>query len=155
MERRDSDTLVLFGATGDLCYRKIFPSLYNLVRRGLLQVPVIGVARAGWDLERLADRVRDSIKNFVSSPDEAAVSHLVGLLRYHDGDYQERETFVALRKVLGDAQRPLYYLAIPPSMFPVVIDHLGTSGSAQGGRVVVEKPFGRDLASAQIGRAHV
>src|SRR5579872_2557671 len=149
MERRDSDTLVLFGATGDLCYRKIFPSLYNLVRRGLLHVPVIGVARAGWNLEQLADRVRDSIKNFVSAPDEATVARLIGLLRYHDGDYRDRDTFVALRKALGDAQRPLYYLAIPPSMFPVVIDHLGTSGSAQGGRVVVEKPFGRDLASAQ------
>ena len=149
MERRDSDTLVLFGATGDLCYRKIFPSLYNLTRRGLLHVPVIGVARAGWNLQQLADRVRDSIKNFVSSPDEAAVSRLVDLLRYHDGDYQDRETFVALRKALGDAQRPLYYLAIPPSMFPIVIDHLGTSGSAKGGRVVVEKPFGRDLASAR------
>ena len=81
MERRDSDALVLFGATGDLCYRKIFPSLYNLTRRGLLHVPVIGVARAGWNLEQLADRVRDSIKNFVSSPDEAAVARLVGLLR--------------------------------------------------------------------------
>ncbi|MGH8300274.1 MAG: glucose-6-phosphate dehydrogenase, partial [Steroidobacteraceae bacterium] len=149
MERRDSDTLVLFGATGDLCYRKIFPSLYNLVRRGLLHVPVIGVARAGWNLEQLAGRVRDSIKNFVSSPDEEALSRLVDLLRYHDGDYRDRETFVALRKALGDSQRPLYYLAIPPSMFPVVIDHLGSSGSAQGGRVVIEKPFGRDLASAR------
>ena len=149
MERRDSDTLVLFGATGDLCYRKIFPSLYNLVRRGLLHVPVIGVARAGWNLEQLANRVRDSIKTFVSSPDEDAVGRLVALLRYHDGDYQDRETFAALRKALGDSQRPLYYLAIPPSMFPVVIDHLGTTGGAQGARVVVEKPFGRDLASAK------
>ena len=149
MERRDSDTLVLFGATGDLCYRKIFPSLYNLVRRGLLHVPVIGVARAGWNLEQLAGRVRDSIKKFVSSPDEEALSRLVALLRYHDGDYRERETFVALRQALGESQRPLYYLAIPPSMFPVVIDHLGSSGSARGARVVVEKPFGRDLASAQ------
>jgi len=149
MERRDSDTLVLFGATGDLCYRKIFPSLYNLARRGLLHVPVIGVARAGWNLEQLAGRVRDSIKTFVTAPDEAAVSQFIGLLRYHDGDYRDRETFVALRQALGDAQRPLYYLAIPPSMFPVVIDHLGASGSAQGARVVVEKPFGRDLASAK------
>ncbi|HTX04372.1 MAG TPA: glucose-6-phosphate dehydrogenase [Steroidobacteraceae bacterium] len=149
MERRDSDTLVLFGATGDLCYRKIFPSLYNLVRRGLLHVPVIGVARAGWNLEQLADRVRDSIKTFVASPDEEALSRLIGLLRYHDGDYRDRETFVALRTALGDSQRPLYYLAIPPSMFPVVIDHLGTSGAAQGARVVIEKPFGRDLASAR------
>lgn len=149
MERRDSDTLVIFGATGDLCYRKIFPSLYNLTRRGLLHVPVIGVARAGWNLEQLANRVRDSIKSFVPSPDQDALARLIALLRYHDGDYQDRETFVALRQALGDSQRPLYYLAIPPSMFPVVIDHLGTSGSAQGGRVVVEKPFGRDLASAQ------
>src|SRR5579872_4410336 len=107
MERRDSDTLVLFGATGDLCYRKIFPSLYNLVRRGLLQVPVIGVARAGWNLDQLADRVRDSVRKFVHSPDEAALGRLVALLRYHDGDYQNRETFVALRKALGDSQRPL------------------------------------------------
>jgi glucose-6-phosphate 1-dehydrogenase len=149
MERRDSDTLVLFGATGDLCYRKIFPSLYQLVRRGLLHVPVIGVARAGWNLEQLAGRVRDSIKTFVSSADEEVVTRLVGLLRYHDGDYRDRETFVALRQALGDSQRPLYYLAIPPSMFPVVIDHLGTTGSAQGARVVIEKPFGRDLASAR------
>ncbi|MGH8318038.1 MAG: glucose-6-phosphate dehydrogenase [Steroidobacteraceae bacterium] len=149
MERRDSDTLVLFGATGDLCHRKIFPSLYNLVRRGLLHVPVIGVARAGWNLEQLADRVRDSIKTFVSSADDETVSRLVGLLRYHDGDYRDRATFVALRQALGDSQRPLYYLAIPPSMFSVVIDHLGASGSAQGARVVIEKPFGRDLASAQ------
>ena len=149
MERRDSDTLVLFGATGDLCYRKIFPSLYNLVRRGLLHVPVIGVARAGWNLDQLANRVRDSVKTFVPSPDQDALARLVALLRYHDGDYQDRETFVALRQALGDSQRPLYYLAIPPSMFPVVIDHLGTSGSAEGGRVVVEKPFGRDLASAR------
>ncbi|HET9106444.1 MAG TPA: glucose-6-phosphate dehydrogenase [Steroidobacteraceae bacterium] len=149
MERRDSDTLVLFGATGDLCYRKIFPSLYSLVRRGVLHVPVIGVARAGWNLEQLADRVRESIKAFVPSPDQDALSRLIGLLRYHDGDYRERETFVALRQALGDSQRPLYYLAIPPSMFPVVIDHLGTTGGARGARVVVEKPFGRDLASAR------
>ena len=149
MERRDSDTLVLFGATGDLCYRKIFPSLYNLVRRGLLHVPVIGVARAGWNLEQLANRVRESIKTFVSAADEDALARMISLLRYHDGDYRDRETFVALRKALGDAQRPLYYLAIPPSMFPVVIDHLGASGAAQGARVVIEKPFGRDLASAK------
>lgn len=149
MERRDSDALVLFGATGDLCYRKIFPSLYHLVRRGVLHVPVIGVARAGWNLEQLADRVRESIKAFVPAPDQDVLSRLIGLLRYHDGDYRDRETFVALRQALGDSQRPLYYLAIPPSMFPVVIDHLGTTGAARGARVVVEKPFGRDLASAR------
>ncbi len=149
MDRRDSDALVLFGATGDLCYRKIFPSLYNLVRRGVLQVPVIGVARAGWNLEQLADRVRESIKAFVPSPDQDVLARLIALLRYYDGDYRDRETFAALRQALGNSQRPLYYLAIPPSVFPVVIDHLGATGAAQGGRVVVEKPFGRDLASAR------
>lgn len=148
MDRRDSDALVLFGATGDLCYRKIFPSLYHLVCRGVLRVPVVGVARAGWNLEQLADRVHESIKAFVPSPDQDALARLIALLRYHDGDYHDRETFVALRQALGDSQRPLYYLAIPPSVFPVVIDHLGTTGAAKGARVVVEKPFGRDLASA-------
>jgi glucose-6-phosphate 1-dehydrogenase len=149
MERRDCDALVLFGATGDLCYRKIFPSLYNLVRRGLLTVPVIGVARAGWNLQQLSDRVRESIGKFVSSPDEAVLGRLVELLKYVDGDYRERETFSSLRRTLGNAQRPLHYLAIPPSVFPVVIEHLGESGCADNARVVVEKPFGRDLASAR------
>ena len=111
---------------------------------------MIGVARAGWNLEQLADRVRDSVKTFVSSPDEEAVTAPRRLCcAMTTATTSDRETFVALRKALGDAQRPLYYLAIPPSMFPVVIDHLGTSGPAQGARVVVEKPFGRDLASAQ------
>jgi glucose-6-phosphate 1-dehydrogenase len=150
MQRRDSDALVLFGATGDLCYRKIFPALYQLTRRELLRVPVIGVARAGWNLEQLASRVRESVRSFVSSPEEQPLEQLISLLRYHDGDYRERQTFVALREALGDSQRPLHYLAIPPSIFPVVVDHLGASGAARGARVVVEKPFGRDLASAQM-----
>ncbi len=149
MERRDCDALVLFGATGDLCYRKIYPALYNLVRRGLLNVPIIGVARAGWKLEQLAERVRQSLKDFVPQRDEAVVGKLVELLRYVDGDYRERDTFNRLRASLGSAQRPLHYLAIPPSVFPVVINHLGESNCAQGARVVVEKPFGRDLASAR------
>jgi glucose-6-phosphate 1-dehydrogenase len=149
MERRDCDALVLFGATGDLCYRKIFPALYQLVRRQLLGIPVIGVARQGSDLNWLADRVRKSLKEFVKDADQAAVSRLTGSLRYVDGDYNDRNTFVELRKALGDAQRPLHYLAIPPSMFATVAEHLSGTGNAAGARIVVEKPFGRDLASAR------
>jgi glucose-6-phosphate 1-dehydrogenase len=149
MARRDCDALVLFGATGDLCYRKIFPSLYHLVRRRLLSVPIIGVALAGWTLDQLAQRVHQSLEAFVPNRDGEAVERLIGLLRYIDGDYKERSTFTELRSALGGAERPLHYLAIPPSIFPTVIEHLGESGSADGARVVIEKPFGRDLASAQ------
>jgi glucose-6-phosphate 1-dehydrogenase len=149
VERRDCDAIVLFGATGDLCYRKIYPALYHLVRRRLLTVPVIGVARQGWDVAQLAERVRDSLKSFVPGADEAVAKRLIELLRYVDGDYNDRNTFVALRKALGDAQRPLHYLAIPPSMFATVAEHLSGTGSAAGARIVVEKPFGRDLASAR------
>jgi glucose-6-phosphate 1-dehydrogenase len=149
VERRDCDAIVLFGATGDLCYRKIYPALYQLVRRRLLTVPVIGVARQGWGLSQLAERVRDSLKTFVSGADEAVARSLIELLRYVDGDYNDRNTFVALRKALGDAQRPLHYLAIPPSTFATVAEHLSGTGSADGARIVVEKPFGRDLASAR------
>jgi glucose-6-phosphate 1-dehydrogenase len=149
VERRDCDALVLFGATGDLCYRKIYPALYHLVRRGVLNVPLIGVARRGWKLEQLAGRVRESLKAFVPLADEAVVARLVGLLRYVDGDYNNRATFDALRKALGPAQRPLHYMAIPPSIFAVVAGHLSASNSGQGARVVVEKPFGHDLASAR------
>jgi glucose-6-phosphate 1-dehydrogenase len=149
MERRDCDALVLFGATGDLCYRKIYPALYQLVRRGVLSIPVIGVARQGCGLDWLIQRMRDSLKAFVPDADEAVVKRFASLLRYVDGDYNDRSTFDALRKAMGDAQRPLHYLAIPPSMFPVVIEHLSGSNSARGARIVVEKPFGRDLASAR------
>jgi len=149
MERRDSDALVLFGATGDLCFKKIYPALYHLVRRHLLNVPVIGVARQGCDVNWLIQRVRDSLKAFVPEADQEVVQRLTGLLRYVDGDYNERSTFEALRQALGAAQRPLHYLAIPPSMFPVVIEHLSATDSAQGARVVIEKPFGHDLASAR------
>ncbi|HEY2275096.1 MAG TPA: glucose-6-phosphate dehydrogenase [Steroidobacteraceae bacterium] len=149
MERRDCDAVVLFGATGDLCYRKIYPALYHLVRRGVLAVPVIGVARQGWKLEQLAARVRESLAAFVPAIDAAVQARLVSLLRYIDGDYNTRATFDALRAALGPAQRPLHYLAIPPSMFAVVAEHLSASTCAQGARIVVEKPFGRDLASAR------
>jgi glucose-6-phosphate 1-dehydrogenase len=148
MERSDCDAVILFGATGDLCYRKIYPALYHLVRRSVLSVPVIGVARQGWDLAKLAARVRESLKDFVPEADEAVAKRLVALLRYVDGDYNDRSTFEQLRRTVGQALRPLYYLAIPPSMFAVVIGHLSATG-AGGGRIVVEKPFGRDLASAR------
>ena len=143
-----SDALVLFGATGDLCYRKIFPALYHLVARHHLDVPVIGVARAGWGRDQLIARVADSLAKFVANADPAVVGRLTGLIRYVDGDYRELATFQALRKSLAAAVRPLHYLAIPPSMFPTVVTMLGSSGCASGARVVVEKPFGRDLASA-------
>jgi glucose-6-phosphate 1-dehydrogenase len=149
MERRDCDALVLFGATGDLCYRKIYPALYQLVRRGILAVPVIGVARQGWQLGQLAVRVQESLRDFVPGADEAVVTRLTGLLRYVDGDYNDRATFAALGRTLGGAQRPLHYLAIPPSMFAVVAEHLSGTPGAAGARIVVEKPFGRDLASAR------
>src|SRR5215472_13634250 len=121
MDRRDSDALVLFGATGDLCYRKIYPSLYDLVWRGLLTVPVIGVARAGWSREQFREHVRKSMKEFVPKREEEVVERFVSLLSYVDGDYKERRTFDSLKKALGNATRPLNYLAIPPSVFPVVI----------------------------------
>ena len=140
----DSDALVFFGATGDLAHKKIFPALHALVRRGVLDVPVIGVAKAGWDLEQLKQRARDS----VDSHDDA-FDQLLGLLRYVDGDYGEDATFVELREQLGDAKHPMHYLAIPPRLFGSVVQALQRSGCADGARVVVEKPFGHDLASAQ------
>ena len=146
---QSADALVLFGATGDLCYRKIYPALYHLVRHGRLGVPVVGVARAGWRLEQLVNRVRESLEESVPNRDAAVEARLLALLRYVDGDYREPKTFESLRQGLGEARHPLHYLAIPPSMFPVVVKLLGSSGCANGARVVVEKPFGRDLSSAR------
>jgi glucose-6-phosphate 1-dehydrogenase len=143
-----SDALVLFGATGDLAYKKIFPALQAMIRRGHLDIPVIGVAKAGWDLAKLRERVRASLQEHGGGVDEAAFAKLSQGLRYVDGDYADAATFDRLRGELRSAAHPLHYLAIPPSMFPVVVEHLGRSGSAKGARVVVEKPFGRDLASA-------
>ncbi len=145
---QSSDSLVLFGATGDLCFRKIYPALYHLVERRRLDVPVIGVARAGWTAEQFAGRVRESLGKFVPRASEQSVRRLIELLRYVDGDYRQSATFQSLRECLGEAARPLHYLAIPPSVFPGVVTLLGSSGCARGARVVVEKPFGRDLASA-------
>src|SRR4051794_13677437 len=149
MERSDSDALVIFGATGDLCFKKIYPALYNLVRRGHLAIPVIGVARAGWNAEKLADHVRDSVHTAVKKVDDSILSRLISLLKYVDGDYTKPATYDALKKALGGAKRPLNYLAIPPSVFPPVIGCLEKSMPVANTRVVVEKPFGRDLPSAQ------
>ena len=143
-----SDALVFFGATGDLAYKKIFPALQAMVRRGHLNVPVIGVAKAGWDLGRLRARARDSVEKH-GGLDPAAFDKLSGLLRYVDGDYHDPATFRAIRQELGAARHPAHYLAIPPVLFGVVVDQLGKSGCARGARVIVEKPFGRDLASAR------
>jgi glucose-6-phosphate 1-dehydrogenase len=144
-----SDAFVFFGATGDLAYKKIFPALQSMIRRGHLAVPVIGVAKAGWTIDRLRERARASLVDHGGGVDEAAFAKLAGLLRYVDGDYNDRATFDALRRELDGAVRPIHYFAIPPSMFPVVIEHLGSSGCAAGARVIIEKPFGRDLASAR------
>lgn len=149
MENARSDALVLFGATGDLAYKKIFPALQAMIQHGKIDVPIIGVARGGKDMEYLRERVRDSLEKFGGGVDETAFSKLSDLLRYVDGDYQEENTFTRLRQVLDTAKRPLFYLAIPPTLFPAVVESLGKSDCASGGRVVVEKPFGRDLASAQ------
>ena len=143
-----SDALVFFGATGDLAYKQIFPALQALVRKGALNVPIIGIARSGWNLEQLRARARDSLEHH-GALERGAFDKLSSLLRYVDGDYADPDVFVRLRRELGDARRPLHYLAIPPSAFSTVIDGLGRSGCATQARVAVEKPFGRDLASAR------
>jgi glucose-6-phosphate 1-dehydrogenase len=143
-----SDALVFFGATGDLAYKKIFPALHAMARRGHLNVPVVGVAKAGWGLDQLKARARDSVEKH-GDLDPAALEQLLGLLRYVDGDYNDPATFTALRKELGAAQRPAHYLAIPPVVFGLVVEQLAKAGCDRGARVIVEKPFGRDLASAQ------
>jgi len=143
-----SDALVFFGASGDLAWKQIFPALQAMVRTGTLDVPVIGVARSGWTLEQLRARARDSLEHH-GGIDRRAFDKLCSLLRYVDGDYGDARTFEAMRRELGRATRPLHYLAIPPSAFPVVVEGLQRSGCAATARVAVEKPFGRDLASAK------
>ena len=144
----ESDALVFFGATGDLAYKQVFPALLSLVRRGEFDRPIIGVAKSGWDLEQLVARAHDSVAE-QGPVDEAVFARLAALLRYVDGDYADPGTFTQLRQALGAAERPLHYLAIPPSLFPVVAQGLAESGCANNARIVVEKPFGRDLASAR------
>jgi glucose-6-phosphate 1-dehydrogenase len=148
MEAPRSDALVVFGITGDLARKKIIPALQALVRRGRLDAPVVGVARGGGDVEKLKRHMRESLAAY-GGIDEEAFAKLAARLRYVDGDYQDPRTFTALRAALADAQRPLHYLAIPPSLFAGVVEQLGASGCARGARVVVEKPLGRDLSSAR------
>jgi len=148
MTRLHSDALVFFGATGDLAYKKIFPALQSMITRGHLNVPVIGVAKAGWSLDQLKGRARDSLEKH-GGLDAAAFEKLCSLLHYVDGDYQDSVTFQAIRKELGSVQRPAHYLAIPPVLFGLVVEQLAKFGCTNGARVIIEKPFGRDLASAQ------
>jgi glucose-6-phosphate 1-dehydrogenase len=148
MGHEQSDAIVFFGATGDLAYKQVFPALHGLVQRNRLDVPIIGVARSGWSIDRLRARARDSLKRH-GKFDEDAFKRLSSLLRYIDGDYSDPKTFTRLRKELGDSKRPLHYLAIPPSMFATVTEGLAAAKCINGGRVIVEKPFGRDLASAR------
>lgn len=148
MSNSKSDALVFFGATGDLAYKKIFPALQAMVKRGHLDVPVIGVAKAGWNLDQLRARARSSVEKH-GGIDAAAFDKLYDLLRYVDGDYADASTFQAIHKELNGAKQPTHYLAIPPILFGTVVKQLAKSGSTKGARVVVEKPFGHDLASAQ------
>ena len=144
-----SDALVFFGATGDLAHKKIFPALQSMIRRGNLNGPVIGVARSGWTIDQLRARAGDSLAQHGGGVDEGAFAKLVELLQYIDGDYQDPATFDKLHKALSGAKSPTHYLAIPPNLFGAVVEALGRSGCARGARVVIEKPFGRDLASTQ------
>ncbi len=149
MTSSPSDALVLFGVTGDLAHKMTFPALYAMVKRGTLKVPLIGVALPKWSLERLHKRVTDSIQRAGGIDNRRALHQLLSLLQYVSGDYEDPNTFTAIKNALGKARRPAYYLAIPPSLFGTVIKGLGAANLAQHARVIVEKPFGRDLASAK------
>src|SRR5882762_6268539 len=144
----ESDAFVFFGATGDLAYKKIFPALYAMVHRGELNTPIIGMARAGWTLDKLRDRARDSVQAAGDFEPEC-FAKLSALLDYVDGDYADPATYMVLKKALGLATRPIHYLAIPPSLFGSVVQGLAKSGCADNARVIVEKPFGRDLDTAR------
>jgi glucose-6-phosphate 1-dehydrogenase len=146
---RQSDALVLFGATGDLAHKMVFPALYAMAKRGVLDVAVIGVAFSGGGVAQLRRRAEDGIRKFSVIDDKRAMDRLLSLLLYVDGDYKDSSTFAALKKALGSSRRPAHYLAIPPALFATVIEGLGRAGLAERARVIVEKPFGRDLASAR------
>lgn len=148
MNNEHADALVFFGATGDLAYKKIFPALQAMIVRGKLDVPVIGVAKSNWNVEKLRARARDSLEKH-GGVDPEAFAKLCDLLGYVDGDYNDPKTFQTLRKLMGDAKHPVHYLAIPPTVFGLVVEQLKKSSCAKGARIVIEKPFGRDLASAQ------
>lgn len=143
-----SDSLVFFGITGDLAYKQIFPALYAMVRRGHLNMPIIGVAGRPWSNQQLQNHVHDSLKEH-GDVDQATFDKLCSMLKYISGNYNDEATYSKLRNALGNAQRPLHYMAIPPSMFGPVVEGLAKAGCTNNARVIVEKPFGRDLASAQ------
>ncbi len=147
-EPGSSDSFVFFGATGDLAYKQIFPALQQMILRDNFNVPIIGVAKSGWTIDRLRARVRDSLTQH-GGVNETAYAKLIQLLQYIDGDYQDRKTFEKLNKALGEARSPLHYLAIPPDLFGSVVQELGNAHYAGNARVIVEKPFGKDLASAR------
>ena len=148
MKAEHSDALAFFGATGDLAYKKIFPALHAMARRGNLEIPVIGVAKSGFTLDQLRARARQSIEEH-GGVNEQAFARLNQRLAYIDGDYQDPATYAALRKALGNATRPAHYLAIPPTLFASVVEHLAKSGCARNARIIVEKPFGHDVESAR------
>ena len=148
MSTLESDAFVFFGATGDLAFKQVFPALNALVNRDGLRIPIVGMARAGWSLDKLRDRARQSLEH-AGKYDPGEFKQLADQLRYIDGDYADPETFRKLRRELGPAKRPIHYLAIPPSMFGSVVQGLAQAGCAEDARVIVEKPFGRDLATAQ------
>ena len=150
MSEIQSDAFVLFGATGDLALKKIFPALHSMIKRGANTGTILGVSRGGSSLEKLRERARESITEYGGGVDEEAFKTLCANLRYVDGDYRTPELFAKIREALGSAKNPLFYLSIPPSVFPEVVELLGATGFAQTSRVVVEKPFGRDLASAKV-----
>lgn len=149
MAQQRSDVLVVFGATGDLAHKMIFPSLYAMVKRGSLDTPIIGVAFDDWTRDQLIARARDAVSKHVDAIDEAVFSKMADRLSYVSGDYRSQSTFDKLRDALHGHKNPLYYLAIPPSLFETVADGLDKAGIAKDARLMVEKPFGRDLASAK------
>ncbi len=144
-----ADALVIFGVTGDLAHKMIFPALYAMAKRGVLNVPVVGIASSKWDSSRLRKQAKDSIRQAGKIDDKDALEHLLSQLTYVGGNYNDPDTFIALKQALGDVRHPAHYLAIPPVLFATVIKGLGACGLADGARVIVEKPFGRDLASAR------
>jgi glucose-6-phosphate 1-dehydrogenase len=144
-----SDALVLFGVTGDLAHKMIFPALYAMAKRGVLTIPIVGVAFPKWSLEQLHERIKDSLQQSGGIDDARALDQLLSLISYVNGDYNAAGTFMAIKKALANAKHPAFYLAIPPSLFATVIQGLDAASLAEHGRVIVEKPFGRDLASAR------
>jgi glucose-6-phosphate 1-dehydrogenase len=144
-----SDAFVFFGATGDLAFKKIFPALQRMVKSGALDVPIIGVAREGWSLERLQARAKASVEKYAGGADPEAFPKLMKLMRYVEGEYTTPSTFESLRKQLGTAEHPIHYMAVPPDLFEVVVKELHQSGRNKGARLILEKPFGHNYASAK------